>query len=186
MIFHYGYLYFGSFGKYKMQVIKTYSYPNTVVVQFVDPTLWTGGRNRQVYSRTIKVYQGIDNPIQIVSLNQDQKSIDLTGYSLVVSIQDPVNFVTVANYPVTYTNPGDDITKGRGSFIFDKATIDSLEQRFYKLTVQQVNSITNEANPMYIDDNYGVPLDLQILPAFYSSMAPSPYINESVIDAGTI
>lgn len=169
-----------------MQLIKTYLYPNTIMVQFIDPSLTIGGRNRVVYNRAIKAYQGIDNPIQIVSLNQDQKPVDLTGYTLVASIQDPVNFVTVANYPVTYTNPGDDITKGRGSFVFDKGTIDGLEQRFYKLTVQQVNSVTNEAYPMYIDDNYGVPLDLQILPAFYSTMAPSPYVNESVIDAGTI
>lgn len=169
-----------------MQLIKTYLYPNSIVVQFIDPTLWSGGRNRIVYNRAIKVYQGIDNPIQIVSLNQDQKPVDMTGYTMVASIQDPVNFVTVANYPITYTNSADDITVGRGSFVFDKNTIDSLEQRFYKLTIQQVNTTTNKTNPMYIDDNYGVPLDLQILPAFYSTMAPSPYINESVIDAGTL
>ena len=169
-----------------MQLIKTFLYPNYVVVQFIDPTLWTGGRNRQVYSRPIKVYQGIDNPIQIVSLNQDQKPIDLTGYSLVVSIQDPTNQVTVKDYAVTYTNPGDDITMGRGSFLFDQTTIDSLENRLYKLTVRQVNSTTNEAFPIYIDDNYGVPLDLVILPAFYSTAASTPLINQSVIDAGTI
>jgi hypothetical protein len=27
----------------------------------------------------------------------------------------------------------------------------------------------NVTNPVYIDDNYGVPLDLEVLPAYYSS-----------------
>jgi hypothetical protein len=78
-----------------------------------------------VYNRTIKVYQGIDNPIQIVCLNQDQKSVDLTGYALQVDIQDPTNQLTVGSYAVSFST----ITKGQGSIVLDQTTIDSLEQR---------------------------------------------------------
>ena len=59
-----------------MQTIKAYLYPNTAEVQILDPSILTV-RNRQVYSRPIKVYQGIDNPIQVVLRNQDQKKITL-------------------------------------------------------------------------------------------------------------
>jgi hypothetical protein len=135
-----------------------------------------------VYSRPIKVYQGIDNPIQILVRNQDQKSIDLTGYALQVDIQDPVNKVTVASFAVNYV----DVTKGTGTCVLDQATIDQLEQRFYKLTVKRIDSGTNVADPVYIDDNYGVPLDLQVLPAYYADMAPAPITDETVLDAGTI
>jgi hypothetical protein len=166
-----------------MQLIKTYLYPNLMVVQFVDPTLRHTGRNRIVYSRTIKVYQGIDNPVQIVTLNQDQKPVDLTGYALQVDIQDPVNQLTVASYPVTFTT----ITSGQGYITLDNATISSLQQRIYKLTVKQINTNTSEASPMYIDDNYGVPLDMVVLPAYYSTTAPSVTNNtEVVVDGGSL
>jgi hypothetical protein len=166
-----------------MQVIKTYLYPNLLMVQFMDPTLFAGGRNRIVYNRTIKVYQGIDNPIQIVCLNQDQKPVDLTGYSVQVDIQDPTNQQTINSYAVSFAN----ITTGQGSIVLDQTTLDSLENRLYKLTVKQILISSGEASPVYIDDNYGVPLDLMVLPAYYSSTAPAASVTEGiVVDGGTL
>lgn len=164
-----------------MITVKTYLYPNVVEVQVFDPTIFST-RNRTVYSRTIKVYQGIDNPLQIVVKNQDQKSVDLTGYAVEVQIQDPVNQITVQTFPVTFV----DITKGTATVTLDKATVDSLEQRFYKLTVKTINQDSLDEAPLYIDDNYGVPLDLQVLPAYYSDMAAPVLLGETVIDGGTI
>lgn len=146
-----------------MITVKAYIYPNTAEVQIFDPTIFTT-RNRQVYSRPIKVYQGIDNPIQVIVMNQDQKKVNLTGSSVTASIQDPVNQVTIKSYPVTFAN----IMLGQGSFTFDANTINSLEQRFYKLAFSANTS--GNVKPVYIDDNYGVPLDLEILPAFYSNI----------------
>ena len=137
-----------------MITVKAYLYPNTAVVQVFDPTIFTT-RNRQVYSRPIKVYQGVDNPIQVIVRNQDQKSVDLTGSSMLASIQDPTNQVTINSYPVTWAN----IQLGQGNFVLDKATIDSLENRFYKLTFSTTVTNTDTTTPVYIDDNYGVPLD---------------------------
>lgn len=147
-----------------MITVKTYLYPNTAEVQVFDPTIFTT-RNRQVYSRPIKVYQGIDNPIQVLVRNQDQKSVNLTGSSVTASIQDPVNQVTIRSYPVTFAN----IMLGQGHFTFDANTINGLEQRFYKLAFSTTVTSTDVTSPVYIDDNYGVPLDLEILPAFYST-----------------
>ena len=147
-----------------MITVKTYLYPNTVVVQVFDPTIFTT-RNRVVYSRPIKVYQGVDNPIQVIVMNQDQKPVDLTGSSMLASIQDPTNQVTVNSYPVTWAN----IQQGQGTFVLDRATIDSLENRFYKLTFSTTVTNTDTTTPVYIDDNYGVPLDLEVLPAYYST-----------------
>ena len=90
-----------------MITVKAYLYPNTAEVQIFDPSIFTV-RNRVVYSRPIKVYQGIDNPIQVILRNQDQKKVDLTGYVMMAEIQDPLNRVTVEAYAVTFA----DITKG--------------------------------------------------------------------------
>jgi len=138
-----------------------------------------------VYSRPIKVYQGTDNPVQVIVKNQDQKKVDVTGYALQADIQDPVNKVTVNSYAVVFAS-NVAYAAGRGTFTIDKDTVSSLEQRFYKLTFKIIDLETNAEKPVYIDDNYGVPLDLQVLPAYYSLTEPSPGVDNSVIDGGEI
>ena len=164
-----------------MQTIKTYLYPNTAEVQLFDPAIFTT-RNRQVYSRPIKVYQGIDNPLQVVVKNQDQKSVDLTGSTVTASIQDPTNQVTIKSYAVTWAN----IQLGQGTFTFDANTINSLEQRFYKLAFSSTVTSTDVTRPVYIDDNYGVPLDLEVLPAYYETSATLPGSDTYSLDGGSI
>ena len=165
-----------------MQTIKAYLYPNTLEVQILDTRIY-GARNRIVYSRPIKVYQGIDNPIQIIVRNQDQVAVNLTGYAVQVDIQDPTNQQTIESYAVNFT----DITKGQGNIVIDKATLDNLEQRFYKLTVKTVKHSDNSEAPVYIDDNFGVPLDLQVLPAYWANMSTgTPLDNDIVVDGGTL
>ena len=164
-----------------MITVKAYLYPNTAEVQVFDPTIFTN-RNRIMYSRPIKVYQGIDNPIQVIVRNQDQKGVDLTGYAVQADIQDPTNQVTVNSYAVTFA----DITNGLGNFTLDKDTVDSLEQRFYKLTFKTIRQTDNTEAPMYIDDNYGVPLDLEVLPAYWATTEGVPGVDDSVADGGTL
>jgi S-adenosylmethionine hydrolase len=162
-----------------MITVKAYFYPNTVEVQIFDPSIFTT-RNRVVYSRPIKVYQGIDNPVQVIVKNQDQKSVDLTGYTLQASIQDPVNQATIETYAITMA----DIVKGLGTFVIDRGTINTLENRIYKLTFKTIKQSDNTEQPIYIDDNYSVPLDLQILPAYYAETASEE--SEVIIDGGVI
>ena len=162
-----------------MITVKAYLYPNTAEVQVFDPAIFTT-RNRVVYSRPIKVYQGIDNPIQVIVRNQDQKGVDLTGYVMQAQIQDPTNGVTIESYAVTFA----DITKGLANFTLDKSTLNTLENRFYKLTFKTIKSSDNTEQPVYIDDNYGVPLDLEVLPAYYADSASDS--SEVIFDGGVI
>ena len=150
-------------------------------IQILDTSITTL-RNRQVYARPVTIYQGIDNPIQIVMKNQDQKPVNLTGYAVQADIQDPVNRVTVESFAVVFSN----ITLGRGSFIIDKTTANSLEQRNYKITFKTIKTSDNTERPVYVDDNYGAPIDLVVLPAYYSSTEPAPGVDESVLDGGTL
>jgi hypothetical protein len=143
--------------------IQAYLYPNIVEIQIYDPTIFTP-RNRVVYSRPIIVYQGIDNPLQIVIKNQDQKAANLTGI--------PVNFSNIA--------------LGYGSATIDTSTVNSLDQRIYKLALKKILVADNSESPLYVDDNYCVPLDLQVKPAYYSTTEPAPALNEVVIDSGLL
>jgi hypothetical protein len=172
---------FQNFYKYKMQMIQSYLYPNIVEVQFLDPSIFTT-RNRVVYSRPIKIYQGIDNPLQIVVKNQDQKAINVTGYAVQVDIQDPLSQTSVESLAVTLTNAA----KGLGTVTVPRDTVNALEQRFYKIVVKIIHLSDNVERPLYTDSNYGAALDLEVLPGWYESMALPTFDNDEVIDAGTI
>ena len=160
--------------------IQTYLYANIVRVQIWDPTIFTP-RNRVVYSRPITVYQGIDNPMQVVIKNQDQKSVNITGYLVQVDIQDPLNKGSVESLSVNIT----DATKGQGTVTIPKAVVNALDQRIYKLTIKLIDQATNAERPLYTDDNFGAPIDLQVLPGWYESM-PLTLDSDEVLDAGTI
>ncbi len=135
-----------------------------------------------MYSRPIKIYQGIDNPIHIVAKNQDQKPVDFTGYVMTVEIQDPENEITVAAYSVNFVT----ITKGLGTFVIPRDTVNALDQRHYQLTARLINSATNAENPLYIDDNYSVAVPLQVLSAYYSTDPVSPTLAEGIVDLGPL
>jgi hypothetical protein len=164
-----------------MQTIDIFWYKNILEVQVQDPAIFTT-RNRIVYSRPIKIYQGIDNPIHIVAKNQDQKPVDFTGYIMTVEIQDPENEITVASYSVNFVT----ITKGLGTFVIPRDTVNALDQRHYQLTARLINSATNAENPLYIDDNYSVAVPLQVLSAYYSTDPISPTLTEGIVDLGPI
>jgi hypothetical protein len=164
-----------------MQTIDIFWYKNILEVQVQDPAIFTT-RNRIVYSRPIKIYQGIDNPIHIVAKNQDQKPVDFTGYIMTVEIQDPENEITVASYSVNFVT----ITKGLGTFVIPRDTVNALDQRHYQLTARLINSATNAENPLYIDDNYSVAVPLQVLSAYYSTDPVSPTLTEGIVDLGPL
>lgn len=135
-----------------------------------------------MYSRPIKIYQGIDNPLQIVVKNQDQKAINVTGYAVQVDIQDPLTQTSVESLAVTLTNA----VKGLGTVTVPRDTVNALEQRFYKIVVKIIHLLDNVERPLYTDSNYGAALDLEVLPGWYESMALPTFDNDEVIDAGTI
>ena len=162
--------------------IQTYLYNQTVDVQILDPGIFTV-RNRTVYARPVKLYQGIDNPVVVTIKNQDQKAVGLTGFAVEAAIQDPLTATTMETYAVIWH----DITTGFGKFTVPRVTMDILDQRFYKITFKIINLVNNKERPMYTDDNYGVPLDVEVLPAYYSTSAMvNNNLTEYTIDAGAI
>ena len=164
-----------------MQTIDDYWYKNILEVQVIDPTIFST-RNRIVYARNIKIYQGIDNPIHVVTKNQDQKAVDLTGYDLQVDIQDPESEVTVETFTVNFVTQN----KGLGTFTIPASVVNGLDRRHYELTVKLINLGSADETPLYIDDNYSIRLPLQVLSGFYSNTPVGTTNIEGVIDAGLL
>jgi hypothetical protein len=163
-----------------MQTINVFWYKNILEIQWLDPAIFST-RNRIVYSRTVKIYQGIDNPIHIVVKNQDQKSVNTTGYLLQLDIQDPEIEGAVASFAVETV----DAAKGLAVTTIDKDTVNALDKRFYYITVKRIDQATNAESPNYIDDNYSVSLPLEVLPGWYENNRVTALPDE-IIDGGQI
>jgi hypothetical protein len=164
-----------------MQTIEAFSYKNILEIQVIDPAIFST-RNRIVYSRTIKIYQGIDNPIHIVTKNQEQKPVDLTGYDVQIDIQDPENKLTAEAFTVNFITQN----KGLGVFTIPKEIVNSLDQRHYEFTVKLIDLNTNKETPLYIDDNYSLRLPVQVLAGYYNTMPIGVNLEDGIIDAGEI
>lgn len=164
-----------------MQRIQTYLYANKLEVQILDSSI-NGPRSRRVYSRPVTIYQGVDNPIQVVIKNQEQRPFNVTGYAVQVDIQDPVNRVTVESFAVVMSNA----TRGLGSFVIDRATSLALDQRFYHITFKAIKTSDNSEQPMYMDDNFGAPIPMEVREAYYAVSQASPSVDDAILDAGTL
>jgi len=69
-----------------MTTITSYLYDNKVIVQILDDDPEIKTRNRIVYSRPIKVYQGVDNVITLQFRNNDQKAANIAGKSFALTL----------------------------------------------------------------------------------------------------
>ena len=145
-----------------MIAVQSYLYDNIVQVQILDTVIFKT-RNRTVYNRPIKIYQGIDNPILVQVKNQDQKPVNLEDKTVKIDIQDPNNKVLIKSYDLTWV----DSANGIGSFTVLKSDIDFLVERYYKLALKLVDNVSLNERPLYSDSNYGVNLDIEILPGYY-------------------
>jgi hypothetical protein len=143
--------------------ITTYLYDNKVAIQILDTAVTVMAaktRDRVVYSRPIKIYQGIDNTITLEVKNQDQKPVNLTGMTVVAQVQDPAGQTPVTSITATVIS----VARGQASIVIPQTVVDTLTQRFYKILVKVTSS--GQTRPAYIDQNYSVALDLEVLPGY--------------------
>ena len=139
-----------------MNTIQSYLYENKLVVQIpTDLTITT--RDRNVYTRAITVYQGVDNILTLQVQNQDQKPRPLTGYTLVFQIID--DFV-LANSNVLFQTTAVEANAAAGTarVLIDQANVALLERDMYKYSVSASYTDPDFGNvtiPTYVDDNWG-------------------------------
>ncbi len=89
--------------------------------------------------------------------------------------------VSISGTFMNGTSPTNDL-----SFTVQQADVNSLDQRFYKLTLKAVETASGNERVIYVDANWTAPLDLEVLPAYYADTSPAPTLNEVVIDSGNL
>ena len=140
-----------------MHHISSYLYDNRISVLLLDedPNLQT--RYRIVYSRIVKVHEGVDNVVTVNFKNSDQKAANIIGKTFTFNLTANVGNVSIWSTPVTISN----VARAVGTVTIDQANIANLNQEFYNYTISY--SYGNLTLPAYVDDNWGAAGQLQII-----------------------
>lgn len=144
-----------------MHHISSYLYDNKIQVLLLDQDVTLTTRNRIVYSRTVKVYDNIDNVITVAFRNSDQKSANIVGKTFTFSLTANVSNVSIWSTNVTIAN----VTTAIGTVIIDQANIANLKQEYYNYTISYNSG--NLTLPAYTDDNWGAAGQLQVISNVY-------------------
>lgn len=166
----------------QMQQINSYIYDNTILVQVdTDPDIEQ--RNRVVYTRTINVYQGVDNLIKVKVQNQDQKPYNIGSTTLVFSVIDDyvtanANVIFQSNVTVSNANTG------VGTVTIPRDNVNAFTRDQYTYSIYYTYG--NLQYPAYVDDNWGAQGQMSVVGAAYPQFIGNAITTLNVEDLGTL
>ena len=162
-----------------MQQISVYLYPNNIDV-FTNIGAWTTERYRKVYQRNIKVYGGMDNRIKVQVKNADQKSLNITGSTVVFTLvgRDTQELILEKDCTVT------DLATGKINVILTAADLLDIETGSYQYSlhretrsnIDSTEYIVTEKTPLYSDSQYGTLGTIEVAHSIYGA----PTISNSI------
>ena len=165
-----------------MQFNPVYLYSNKIDVFTEQLAAWTTERYRKVYNRNLKIYKSVDNRIDIQVRNSDQKTMNITGSTLVFNlvVRDTQDLVFQKDFTAQ------DLSTGKVTVTLTESELFDLDPGFYQYSVVKEVRTTINADehkvtskiPMYVDSQYGVLANLEILGDVEGSVNPSLLVNE--------
>jgi len=163
-----------------MQKINAFIYQNRIeVLADIDPSITT--RNRIVYARTVKIYRGMNNTVVFQLKNSDQKPINITGYSLTMSIVNDDDNTQFVEFDCTIV----DATKGLVSVIVPELDLAYLDREFYNYALKVTDQNDLEVQ-VYTDDFFTVRGQLQLLDGYNAAFQPSRSLSFTNISANVV
>ena len=190
-----------------MQFNPVYLYSNKIDVFTEQSATWTTERYRKVYNRNLKIYKSVDNRIDIQVRNSDQKTMNITGSTLVFNlvVRDTQDLVFQKDFS------SQDLATGKVTVSLTEDELYDLDPGFYQYSiVKEIRETINASEhrvtsklPLYVDSQYGVLANLEILgdvegtvsqsqiirefelvdPTVSGETSPPPYFLSSIIDA---
>jgi len=121
-----------------------------------------------VYNRTVKLFRGVDNRIDIQVRNADEKALDITGATVSFSLIRYDNQDLV----VTKTCTPIDITKGRFYVTITEQELYDINNGFYQYSVYK-ETTAGIKTPLYIDSQYGAVATIEVVGDIKGNLQPS-------------
>lgn len=112
-----------------------------------------------MYSKPIKIYIGINNPIKILCLNDDQKAVDITGLSIQLNVFEPTTRALLISKPAT--NVDYSVALGISSVTIGYPDLAGLDIGSYEIGLTATDNSGN-VTTLYVDCNYTSRLPLEL------------------------
>ena len=151
-----------------MQSLKVYYYPNIVEVQLNLDTSITR-RKRKMFQRTVKLYKGIDNVVQFVFKNAENKTVNITGWNVHFNILSDEEGAIVLSKPVNVI----DAATGVVTATLGELDLIDLNNIQYNYSLSITNQSTGQEQVVYVDDNYSARGEIELLDGHYPKFKPS-------------
>jgi len=131
-----------------MQKISTYLYPNRV--QLLADLAGFTTEYTNVYQRTVKIYNGIDNTIEFDIKNADQKRIDLTDLTQIeLHVMDAMGYALPSSpYSVSATD-----IKGIATVVIPADDLEFLDSQYLQYSVTAIKDFADVM--LYADSKFG-------------------------------
>lgn len=166
----------------KMQFNPVYLYSNKFDVYTEQLAAWTTERYRKVYNRNLKIYKSVDNRIDIQVRNSDQKTMNIVGSTLVFNlvVRDTQDLI----FQKDFTDQ--DLSTGKVTLNISEEELFDLDPGFYQYSIiKEVREYINADEykvtsklPLYVDSQYGILANLEILGDAQGTVNPSVMVNE--------
>jgi len=148
-----------------MQSNSLYLLANKIDVFTDSSSTWSTERYRRVYNRNLKIYQSVDNKIDLQVRNADQKATDISQSVLVFNLISRTGKVVLQRDCDTIN-----AAKGRVTVTINRTDLLDLENGYYNYTVFQefretidsTEYVVTTKKPMYMDAQYGVKGTIEI------------------------
>jgi len=145
-----------------MQSISVYLYPNKVDVFTNLHSDWLQERYRRVYNRTVKIYRGVNNRVDLQVKNSDEKAVSIVGYHFVFNLINPETQKLIVSKDCSDINDSSP-NRGRLYATLTEAELSNIEPGMYQYTVVREtrqplddgNYSVTQRDPLYIDSQYG-------------------------------
>ena len=162
-----------------MQPIAGYLYKQIITV-IKNADFEPYRENQKVYAKPLQLYKGIDNRIQLVLRNNDQKPVRLLDSTVTFNLLDSTTreLVLSRQLQLVYTNTGTATT------ILESNVLNDLRAGFYHYSMIVVDP-EGETQVVYADDNYQAQGKAHVSDSIYGTFVPSvkpnilEYINNS-------
>lgn len=162
-----------------MQPIAGYLYKQFVTV--IKNSDWEPYReNQKVYAKTLQLYKGIDNRIQLVLRNNDQKPVSLLDCTVTFNLLDSATRELVFSRQLQNIY----MSKGSATTILEGNLLNDLTAGFYHYSLLVINP-EGETQIVYADDNYQAQGKAHVSDNIYGAFIPSvkpvilSYVNNS-------
>ena len=154
-----------------MQLNPVYLYSNKVDVftTVLDP--WTTERYRKVYQRNFKAYRGVDNRFDLQVRNSDQKTMNVSEYTLVFNLIERETQKLIISRNCTASS----LINGKVYVVLTETDLNDIQDGFYNYTVHTVKDGVKA--PLYVDSQFGVLGTIEVLGDVFGTTQPSQIID---------